>query len=183
LTSPPSWTPSISPPSETVGPGTEQPSATTAPATPTVAAPTATVPSSCSWSGNGGFESTLLGLINQERQGQGLAAYASQSQLQTAARIHSQDMACNGFVSHTGSDGSSVRDRVELQGYDWSWIGENIYCTSDTSSGAPQRVFDWWMNSAPHRANLLSPNYTQIGVGYAYAGSRGCFAAVFARPG
>jgi uncharacterized protein YkwD len=92
-------------------------------------------------------------------------------------------MACNGFVSHTGSDGSGVRDRVERQGYDWSWIGENIYCTSDTSSGAPQRVFDWWMNSAPHRANLMSPNYTQIGLGYAYAGSRGCFTAVFARPG
>jgi uncharacterized protein YkwD len=170
-------------PTETVGPGTDRPTATAAPPTATAAPPTATVPSSCSWSGNSGFESTLLGLINAERDDQDLSPYASQGQLQAAARIHSQDMACNGFVSHTGSDGSSVRDRVELQGYDWSWIGENIYCTSDTSSGAPQRVFDWWMNSAPHRANLMSPNYTQIGLGYAYANGRGCFTAVFARPG
>jgi uncharacterized protein YkwD len=105
-----------------------------------------------------------------------------QSQLQAAARIHSADMACNNFVSHTGSDGSSVRDRVERQGYSWSWIGENIYVTSNTSSSAPQQVFDWWMNSTPHRANLMSPNYTEIGIGYRYANGRGAFTAVFARP-
>lgn len=94
-------------------------------------------------------------------------------------------MACNDFVSHTGSDGSSVRDRVAAQGYSWSWIGENIYATGNTSSSAPQQVFDWWMNSAPHRANLLSPNYVDIGIGYEYLGSssyRGYFTAVFARP-
>lgn len=181
-TPPPSGTASIAPPTDTVGPGTEQPTGTMAPPTATIAPPTATT-AGCSSSGNAGFESTLLGLVNQERQNQGLAAYASQGQLQAAARIHSADMSCNGFVSHTGSDGSGVRDRVAAQGYSWSWIGENIYCTSDTSSGAPQRVFDWWMNSAPHRANLMSPNYTQIGMGYIYAGNRGCFTAVFARPG
>jgi uncharacterized protein YkwD len=149
----------------------------------TVAPPTSTTASTCASTGNGAFESTLLSLINQERQDRGLDSYDAQGQLQAAARIHSADMACNGFVSHTGSDGSGVRDRVERQGYDWSWIGENIYCTGDTSGGAPQRVFDWWMNSAPHQANLMSPNYTDIGLGYIYAASRGCFTAVFARPG
>jgi uncharacterized protein YkwD len=126
-----------------------------------------------------------LGLINAERQGQGLAAYSMQSQLQAAARLHSTDMACNGIFGHTGSDGSSVRDRVERQGYSWSWIGENIFATSNHSSSAPQQAFDWWMNSAPHLANLLSPNYTEIGIGYVYlAGSPygGYFTAVFARP-
>jgi uncharacterized protein YkwD len=126
-----------------------------------------------------------LGLINAERQDQGLAAYSMQSQLQAAARLHSADMACNGIFGHTGSDGSSVRDRVERQGYSWSWIGENIYATSNHSSSAPQQAFDWWMNSAPHRANLLSPNYIEIGIGYVYlAGSPygGYFTAVFARP-
>jgi uncharacterized protein YkwD len=127
----------------------------------------------------------LLGLINQERAAQGLPAYASQGQLQTAARLHSTDMACNGFLSHTGSDGSTVGMRVTAQAYNWSWVGENILATSDTSSQAPQSAFDWWMNSAPHRANLLSPNYSEIGLGYIYvAGSPygGYFTAVFARP-
>jgi uncharacterized protein YkwD len=124
-------------------------------------------------------------LINQERQNQGLAPYNLQSQLQTAARLHSTDMACNDFLDHTGSDGSSVRDRVRRQGYNWTWVGENIYATGNTSSTAPQQAFDWWMNSALHRANLLSPNYTDIGLGYMYrSGSTygGYFTAVFARP-
>jgi uncharacterized protein YkwD len=127
----------------------------------------------------------LLGLINQERAAQGLSAYAGQGQLQTAARLHSTDMACNGFFSHTGSDGSTVGLRVTAQSYSWSWVGENILATSDTSAQAPQSAFDWWMDSALHRANLLSSNYTEIGLGYIYvAGSPygGYFTAVFARP-
>jgi uncharacterized protein YkwD len=126
-----------------------------------------------------------VGLINQERQNQGLQPYALQSQLQAAARLHSTDMACNDFLSHTGSDGSSVRDRIERQGYHWTWAGENIYATGNTSSTAPQQAFTWWMNSAPHRANLLSPNYTEIGLGYMYSSASsygGYFTAVFARP-
>ena len=155
------------------------------PPTSTVAPPSATPVDDCAATGNSAFESRLLELINAERQSQGLNAYRLQSQLQSAARRHSQDMACNGFLSHTGSDGSSVRDRVEQEGYDWSWIGENIFATGDASSSAPQRAFDWWMNSAPHRANLLSPNYTEIGLGYRYlagSGYGGYFTAVFARP-
>lgn len=153
--------------------------------TSTLAPPTATPAADCAATGNSAFESRLLELINAERVSRGLGAYRLQSQLQSAARRHSQDMACNGFLSHTGSDGSSVRDRVEQEGYDWSWIGENLFATGDTSSSAPQRAFDWWMNSAPHRANLLSPNYTEIGLGYRYlagSGYGGYFTAVFARP-
>jgi uncharacterized protein YkwD len=121
-------------------------------------------------------------LINQERAAQGLLAYAAQGQLQTAARLHSTDMACNGFFDHKGSDGSNVGQRVNAQGYSWSWVGENIFAGS---SATPQSAFDWWMSSAPHRANLLSSNYTEIGLGYIYeAGSPfgGYFTAVFARP-
>jgi len=57
--------------------------------------------------------------------------------------------------------------------------------TGETSPNPPQRAFTWWMNSAPHRANLLSPNYTDIGLGYAYSADSsygGYFTAVFARP-
>ena len=91
-------------------------------------------------------------------------------------------MACNDFFSHTSSDGSTVGERVTNQGYSWSWVGENIYAGS---SATPQSAFDWWMNSAPHRANLLSPNYTDIGIGYIYEPNslyKGYFTAVFARP-
>jgi len=132
--------------------------------------------------GNGGYENTLLDLINQERQNQGLTAYSMQGQLQGAARGHSTDMACNHFFSHTGSDDSSIGQRVNAQGYSWSWVGENIFAGG---SASPQSAFDWWMNSAPHRANLLSPNYIDIGLGYIYESNSdygGYFTAVFARP-
>jgi len=124
-------------------------------------------------------------LINAERDLRGLSDYAVNSRLTAAARVQAADMACNHFTSHTGSDGSSVRDRVEAQGYSWSWIGENFYVTGNTANGA-QVAFDWWMNSTPHRNNLLSPNYTQFGVGYIYDAESdhgGYFVVVFARPG
>ena len=177
-------TPSASP---TEAPGSTATTETSvaATATDTLLPPTATVATACNPTGNADFESTLLGLINQERTNQGLARYSLQAPLQAAARLHSTDMACNDFLSHTGSDGSTVRDRIERQGYSWSWAGENIFATGDTSSNAPQRAFTWWMNSAPHRANLLSPNYTDVGLGYAYSADSsygGYFTAVFARP-
>jgi uncharacterized protein YkwD len=164
--------------SATPPPETAAPSATSAP-------PTSTTAPDCNPAGNPGFEGALLDLVNAERLRQGLTAYNANGQLQAAARLHSTDMACNGFLSHTGSDGSSVGDRVQRQGYSWSWVGENIYASGNTSAGAAQQAFDWWMNSAPHRANLLSPNYVDIGIGYEYwAGSPygGYFTAVFARP-
>lgn len=53
-------------------------------------------------------------------------------------------------------------------------------------SGSSQTAVYRWMNGTPHRHNLLSPNYTQFGVGYVYDADcdyGGCFVAVFAGPG
>lgn len=138
----------------------------------------------CEAVGNSAYENELLQFINDERSQEGLPPLAMQSQLRTAARVHSTDMACNSFVSHTGSDGSRPADRVRAQGYSFSWIGENIYATSNTSN-APLQAITWWMNSTAHRNNILSPNYTEIGLGYMYNAASaygGYFTAVFARP-
>lgn len=140
-----------------------------------------TQPVSCNPSGNAGFESALIGLINQERQNRGIASLNAQGQLTTAARNHSADMACNDFVSHTGSDGSLPWDRVAALGYAYAAIAENIYA----GSSDPQAAFNGWMNSSGHRDNMLNPAYTEIGIGYMYwAGSSyGAYVtAVFARP-
>lgn len=139
----------------------------------------------CSPSESSAFEDALLGLINDERKAVGLPTYSQESQLQTAARSHSADMACNGFFSHTGSDGSSVGGRVSAQGYEWTQVGENIFATSDTSSEAPQLALEWWMAGPAHRANILSEDFSDIGIGYIHEPSSpfgGYFTAVFARP-
>ena len=149
---------------------------------PTAAPTIAPTVSTCDAAVNASVEGQVIALINAERVAQGLAAYSVDSRLTAAARVQGSDMACNHFTSHTGSDGSTVRDRVARQGYTWSWIGENYYA----GHGGAQTAFDWWMNSTPHRNNLLSPNYTQFGVGYVYDADSdygGYFVVVFAKPG
>lgn len=174
-------TPSRTPtPSETPS-GTLQPTFTSTVMSP----PTSTPFPDCSPSGNAAFESALLTLINNERESQGLPAYEQQSQLQAAALIHSTDMACSGFLSHTGSDGSSKEDRVNTQGYGGTSVEENIFATGDTTSSAPQLALSFWMASPPNKANVLHDEYTEIGIGYIYEPSSpfgGYFTAVFARP-
>jgi uncharacterized protein YkwD len=180
-------TPMVPPASDTAKP-TSAASATNLPTstdTATSVPPSETPSSSCSPTGNSGYENTVLDLINQERQNQGLPPYDLNGQLRSAARGHSQDMACNDYFSHTGSDGSSVADRVEAEGYSWSWVGENIFATSISSSAAAQQAFDAWMDSSGHRANILSEHFTEIGIGYTYSSGStygSYFTAVFARP-
>ena len=149
---------------------------------PTAAPTIAPTVSTCDAPANASVETQVIALINAERVAQGLAAYSVDSRLTAAARVQGTDMACNHFTSHTGSDGSTVRDSVARQGYTWSWIGENYYA----GHGGAQTAFDWWMNSTLHRNNLLSPNYTQFGVGYVYDADSdygGYFVVVFAKPG
>jgi uncharacterized protein YkwD len=157
------------------------PTYTVAPTNTLAPVPTETPLSvSCNYSLNTGFEDQIVQLINNERQSRGLYAYRVQSQLRAAARVQAADMACNHFTGHTGSDGSSVRDRVVRQGYSWTWIGENYMISQN-----PTSAFNWWMNSGPHTANILSPNYTEFGVGYVYSSESdygGYFVVVFARP-
>lgn len=180
-------TPSLTPiPSLTltpsVTPSGEAPPTATFTASPP---PTATGYPDCSPSGDSSFESALWTLINAERESEGLPTYVQQSQLQAAARIHSTDMACNGFFSHTGSDGSKEEDRVDAQGYAWTSVEENIYATGDTTRGAPQLAFNFWMASAPNRANILHDELTDIGIGYIHEPDSpfgGYFSVVFARP-
>ncbi|MCJ7569293.1 MAG: CAP domain-containing protein [Anaerolineales bacterium] len=182
----PTFTPSRTPlPTHTYTPGpTATPTETNDPSIPTeTQAPTRTSTpffTSCTTTLNLAHENTVVQLINAERQSRGLYAYAVQTQLRAAARVQAADMACNHFLGHIGSDGSTVRDRVTAQGYTFSWIGENYMVSQN-----PQTAFNWWMNSAPHTANILSPNYTEFGVGYIYSDESdygGYFVVVFARP-
>lgn len=183
----PTRTPTTPAPTSTEGPTSAATATTSGTAAPTATpvTPAVTPEAGCDATGNEAYESTLLDLINEARANQGLPAYSLSSHLRSAARSHSADMACNDYLSHTGSDGSSVGERVSAEGYDWSWVGENIFATSSSSSSAPQQAFDWWMNSTGHKANILNVNFTEIGIGYMYRADStygSYFTAVFARP-
>jgi uncharacterized protein YkwD len=106
-------------------------------------------------------------LINAYRQQNGLGTLTMQNQLGQAAELHSQDMATNNFGSHTGSDGSSPDQRINRTGYQWWNWGENVFWGSSSANVA----FDWWKNSPGHNANMLHPQFTEIGVGRAFNAS------------
>ncbi len=122
-------------------------------------------PGSCTFVTSGSYPSEIVQLINQARTGAGLAALTVNPQLSAAAQAHSTDMACYSLLSHTGSDGSSISQRIAAAGYSGSHPEEMIY----GGYGAyPQNAFDWWMNDPPHYAIILDRRVTEIGAGYAY---------------
>ncbi len=88
-----------------------------------------------------------------------------QSQLQTAARKHSKDMATNNYFSHTNLAGKSPFDRMKAEGYKGGTMGENIAAGNATVAA----TMDQWMKSDGHCANIMNKSYTQLGVGYWYS--------------
>ncbi len=152
---------------------------------PTPGGPGSAQTGSCSVEQNVDYENQILSLINQARADNGLKALKLQSGLTAAARVHSQDMACNDFIDHTGSDGSTWFNRIQAQQYAYSYASENIYVGDPDFGGDAQGAFTWWMNSEVHRNNILSTKVTSIGIGYAYyPGStyKGYYTIDFARP-
>src|SRR5690606_19113896 len=73
-------------------------------------------------------------------------------QLQQAAITHSEDMAANDFFDHTGSDGSSVGDRITRTGYLWSRAGENLAAGQRTVAV----VMDGLLKSPGHCDNIMA---------------------------
>ncbi|ADI12251.1 hypothetical protein SBI_09133 [Streptomyces bingchenggensis BCW-1] len=106
-------------------------------------------------------------LTNAERAAAGLPPLAPDPNLTVAAQRHSEDMVARDFYSHTAPEGSQPWDRAAAAGCRHRGIGENIACGQRT----PSEVVRGWMNSPGHRANILKPEFSHIGIGYA-TGSR-----------
>lgn len=90
---------------------------------------------------------------------------APHQSLINAARAHSQDMVDRDFFAHTNPDGKNPRDRMVAAGYTPRSWGENIadgYWTE-------VRLHEGLFLSPPHRVNLLSDNFREIGVGLVYS--------------
>jgi uncharacterized protein YkwD len=109
------------------------------------------------------IETQVVQLVNQERSRAGCPALTINSSLMSAAQGHSQDMATNNFMAHTGSNGSSPWDRIRAAGYIYSRAGENV-AAGYASANA---VMEGWMGSPGHRGNILNCEFREIGVGYA----------------
>ncbi|MFF4804955.1 CAP domain-containing protein [Streptomyces sp. NPDC001351] len=115
--------------------------------------------------------SEVVALTNRERAGAGLPPLATDPLLATAAQAHSADMVARAFYSHTSPEGSRPWDRAAAAGARRRSIGENIAC----GQRSPAEVVDGWMNSPGHRANILEPDFTHIGIGFAGGGPAGTY--------
>jgi len=85
--------------------------------------------------------------------------------LTSAAAAHSADQASHNTMSHTGSNGSSMSQRISATGFAWRALGENVAMGYANANS----VMTGWMNSPGHRKNILTPGFTMIGVALAAA--------------
>ncbi|MFF5966602.1 CAP domain-containing protein [Streptomyces collinus] len=121
--------------------------------------------------GLAGTAAAVVDLTNRERAGAGLPPLAADPLLTTAAQAHSADMVARAFYAHTAPDGSRPWDRAAAAGSTRRAIGENIAC----GQRSPADVVEGWMNSPGHRANILNPGFTHIGIGFAGGGRAGTY--------
>ena len=113
------------------------------------------------------YEREVIRLVNEHRRANGLADLSYDWELSRVARIKSQDMRDNGYFAHNSPTYGSPFNMMKSFGIKYRSAAENIargYAT-------PKAVVDGWMNSSGHRANILNPSFTHIGVGYASDGN------------
>lgn len=106
-------------------------------------------------------EQIMLRLVNQERENFGLQPLVENVALVQAARAYGREMFINGFFSHQSQvDDTSPAQRLERLGIPFSITGENLAYAPDVYV-----AHHGLMNSPGHRANILSSDYKQIGIG------------------
>lgn len=113
-------------------------------------------------------EVELFKLVNEERKKQGLHLLTYNAKLRDLARYHAEDMLKNGYFSHISPDGKTPANRADMMQIAFVVLGENLALAPDV-----QMAHDGLMNSPGHRANILSTEYTNLGIGVYDAGMHG----------
>jgi len=109
-------------------------------------------------------------------------ALTASAALDRAAQVQAEDMAARDVLTHAGSDGSRVRERVTRTGYVWTGVAENI---AEGQASSYLVVRDW-LESPGHCANLMNPAFAQMGSAFAVnekGAGRIYWVQVFATPG
>jgi uncharacterized protein YkwD len=114
----------------------------------------------------------VLELTNIERSKVGAPPLKLSTELNSAAQAYSQVLASSDCFAHTCGPVPEMADRMGQAGYqNWTALGENIAAGYST----PEAVVAGWMGSPGHRDNLLSPSFSEIGLGLALGGGYGTF--------
>ena len=113
------------------------------------------------------LEDEVLTAINDLRASNGLSQLRLNSALSLAALGHSQSMAKRGFFSHDGYNGAPfwarIKPRYRPQRGNFWGVGENMVWSSPDLSA--DQAIQMWLDSPPHRKNLLTPSWREVGLG------------------
>ena len=116
----------------------------------------------------GSARAAVLCLVNRERAARGLRGLRADARLDRAAAAHSLDMVRHRYFDHTSPTGSTPLGRVRASGYlahARAWMaGENI-AWGVGRLAAPAAIVSAWMHSPGHRANILRPQFREVGTG------------------
>ena len=115
---------------------------------------------------------------NQQRAAAGLAPLQIDGALVAIARQRAQDMAANNYFSHTSPTGQTAFSLLDGSGYSHSAAGENIARNNYPQSQTVSVAMNGFMNSQGHRANILEPLFTRVGIGVATDGNGMVYYAV-----
>ena len=125
---------------------------------------------------NGTFMSQVEQLIfqnvNKERLANGVSQLSYNTTMQNYARIKSKDMGDNKYFNHEDLRGNLITTKMQSDGVSYSAWGENIAYISGNANDLAEQFMKNWMNSEGHRANILSANFTSIGIGVYKIGDR-----------
>lgn len=113
-------------------------------------------------------EQQMIDLVNQERTKAGVKTLAADMRLVKAARMKSLDMIKNNYFGHQSPVYGSPFDLLKAQGITYKAAGENI-----AGNASVAKAHTSLMNSSGHRANILNPDYTKIGIGIISGGPYG----------
>jgi uncharacterized protein YkwD len=105
-------------------------------------------------------EQEIFALINNERRTAGLFPLIWDDRLGAIARAHSRDMEANGFIAHVSPTTGDTENRARRAGLRFGLISENV-----GQEGGVRQAHHGFMNSPGHRANVLNPKVTHVGVG------------------
>jgi uncharacterized protein YkwD len=118
------------------------------------------------------WASEVLQYVNDERVSRGLPALKPDAGLAEQADVHACAMIDYNFFDHTNPvTGSTPADRFAASGFKGYTCGENIAAGQLT----PAQVVTEWMNSPGHRSNILSADFTHLGVGIRQGGRYGIY--------
>jgi uncharacterized protein YkwD len=118
-----------------------------------------------------GARTTTLCLLNRIRRANGLRPFAASTKLRRAATNHSVSMVRSRYFSHGNYIGRILQSGYAAGALGWAF-GENIAWGPGRRS-SPARIVRAWMNSPPHKANILTARFRHIGIGIANGTPRG----------